>query len=147
MAEYAASASKDPSTKVGAVIIDEKRRIVSIGYNGFARGVEDTIERLEDRELKYRMIIHAERNALMFANRSVDGCTLYTWPFQPCTVCAALVIQSGIKRVVAPTSLNPRWMDDFKLSSALFGEANVTVNLIDLIPPDLGGMGIREVRI
>jgi dCMP deaminase len=67
MAVHVAKLSKDPSTKVGAVILDSKRRIVSGGYNGFPRGVEDSDERLNNRETKLRMTIHAERNALSFA--------------------------------------------------------------------------------
>lgn len=130
MAEYVSTASKDPSTKVGAIIVDSERRIVSCGYNGLPKGVEDTDERLNNRDLKYKLIIHGERNALLFANRSVDGCTLYTWPFMPCAACASMVIQKGISRVVAPYSENPRWTDEFKLSKELFFEANVELVLI-----------------
>ena len=72
-------------------------------------------KRLVDREQKYDIIIHAEKrlvdraNALMFAGKSVEGCTLYTWPFQPCSRCAGLIIQSGIKRVVSIKNNDPRW--------------------------------------
>jgi len=130
MADYVSSASKDPSTKVGAVIVDENRRIVSTGYNGLPQGVEDTDERLNNRELKYKLIVHGERNALLFAGRSVHGCTLYTTPFMPCSVCAGMVIQAGIKRVVAPYSDNPRWAEDFKLTEQLFSEAEVELVLL-----------------
>ena len=101
LAKLVGSWSKDPSTQVGAVIVDKDKRIVSIGFNGFPKGVEDSEKRLVDREQKYDIIIHAEANALMFAGKSVEGCTLYTWPFQPCSRCAGLIIQSGIKRVVS----------------------------------------------
>lgn len=130
MAEYISTASKDPSTKVGAVIVDENRRIVSCGYNGLPQGVEDTEERLNNRELKYKLIVHGERNALLFAERSVKGCTLYTTPFMPCSVCAGMVIQAGIKRVVAPYSDNPRWAEDFKLTEQLFSESEVELVLL-----------------
>lgn len=125
LAEYVSTASKDPSTQVGAVITDPKKRIVSMGYNGMPRGVTDTSERLQNRELKYKIIIHAERNALLFADRSLDACTIYTHPFAPCTVCAGLIIQSGIKRVVSLSNDNPRWIEDIKISAQLFSEAGV----------------------
>jgi dCMP deaminase len=125
LAEYVSTASKDPSTQVGAVIKDEKNRIVSMGYNGMPRGISDTVERLHNRELKYKVIIHAERNALLFADTSLDGCTIYTHPFAPCTVCAGLIIQSGITRVVSLKNDNPRWIEDIKISTELFAEAGV----------------------
>lgn len=129
LAEYVASASKDPSTKVGAVIVDSKRRIVSLGYNGLPAGIEDTEERLSNRELKYKLIVHAERNALLFSNSKVENCTIYTWPFMPCSSCASLIIQSGISRVVSLNSENPRWLEDFFLSTRLFSEASVDLVL------------------
>lgn len=131
MARYVSTASKDPSTQTGAVITDSKRRVLSVGYNGLAQGVEDLPERLNNRELKYKIIVHCERNALLFANRSLEGCTLYTWPFMSCSTCAAMVIQAGIKRCVAPWSDNPRWKDDFELSTQMFKEAGVEVTLMD----------------
>ena len=131
LAKYISSASKDPSTKVGAVIVDEDRRIVSLGYNGLPRGVIDSEERLNNRDLKYKLIVHAERNALLFARGSVKDCILYTYPMMPCAVCASMVIQSGIKKVVAPKSENPRWQADFELSQQLFAEAKVEVLLLE----------------
>lgn len=125
LAQYIAQWSKDPSTKVGAVIVDENNTIVSVGFNGFPRKVFDTTERLENRELKYKLIVHGEMNAITFAGRSLHDCTLYTWPFMPCSRCAGVVIQSGIKKVIAPYSDNPRWQDDFVLTRTMFSEANV----------------------
>ncbi len=127
-AEYVASASKDPSTKVGAVIIDENRRVVSVGYNGFPRGVDDKVERYDDRNKKYCMVVHAETNSILFANKSLVGCTIYTWPFMPCSRCATTIIQTGIVRVVAPIcskDLMERWGDDIALSRTMFQEAGV----------------------
>jgi dCMP deaminase len=131
LAEYVSTASKDPSTKVGSVIVDEERRVVSLGYNGFPRGVDDTEERLNNRDLKYRIIVHAERNSLLFARGPVKGCTIYTYPMMPCAVCASMIIQSGIKKVVAPRSDNPRWQSDIELSMQLFTEAGVQVEFVD----------------
>lgn len=129
LARFISLWSLDPSTKVGAVITN-KRRIVSVGYNGLPQGVSDTDERLNNRELKYKLVVHGEINALLFAERSVSGCTLYTFPFLPCSNCASQVIQAGIKRVVAPYNDNPRWVDSFKLSEELFEEAGVELLLL-----------------
>src|SRR5271157_2076986 len=136
LAQYVSTASKDPSTKTGAVIVDPKKRVVSVGYNGFARGVNDTPERLNDRETKYKMIVHCERNAVLFASRDLTGSTLYTWPFMSCAPCAAIVIQAGIARCVAPLSNNPRWAADFELSKEMFKEAGVALTLTEPVLDD-----------
>ena len=124
MARNAASWSKDPSTKVGAVIVDDDKRVISVGYNGFPKGVTDD-ERLHDREEKYKMIVHAERNALLFANKDVKNCNLHTYPFMPCSVCAGMVIQAGIKRVVTVKNNNDRWQKDFVVSRQMFKESEI----------------------
>jgi dCMP deaminase len=131
LSKFVAQWSKDPSTQTGSVITDANRRVISVGYNGLAQGVEDLPERLNNREIKYKIIVHCERNALLFANRSVEGCTLYTWPFMSCSTCASMVIQAGIKRVVAPWSDNERWIAEFELSKQMFKEAGVEVCLLD----------------
>lgn len=131
LARYVSNWSKDPSTKVGAIVTDSRNRQVSLGFNGLPIGVLDSEERLNNRELKYKMIVHAERNALLFARGSVEGCRLYTWPFMPCSVCAGMVIQSGIKEVVSIRSTNPRWMVDFGLSTMLFYESGVKLILLN----------------
>ena len=131
MAKHVSKLSKDPSTKVGAVIFDDKRRLVSAGYNGLPRGVNDTPERLRDRETKYKMILHAERNAMAFATAPLEGATLFcTHPC--CTQCAAQVIQMGIKHVCWPTpdkAFAIRWAEDIKLSMEMFNEAGVTTHV------------------
>ena len=116
--------SKDPSTKVGAVVVDEDRRIVSLGYNGFPFGISDD-KRLDNREIKYKMVVHAECNALLFSPEPPLGCTIYTYPFMPCPKCAGMIIQAGIDRVVSYESDNYRWKDDFNLSREMFKEAGV----------------------
>lgn len=130
LAEHIAQWSKDPSTKTGAVIVNPCNFIVSVGYNGFPQGVEDSPERLNDRELKYKIVVHCERNALLIAGERARGCRLYTWPFMSCVPCASMVIQSGITEVIAPPSNNPRWIEDFKLAQQLFAEASVTVKFL-----------------
>ena len=130
LAKLVGSWSKDPSTQVGAVIVDCNNRIISIGFNGFPKGVKDSEERLCNREVKYDIIVHAEANALMFANRSVEGCTLYTWPFQPCSKCAALIIQSGIKRVVSVVRDDNRWKKNFDIARQLFKESGIIMECV-----------------
>ena len=131
LTQHVSLLSKDPSTKVGAAIFDDKRRLISVGYNGFARGVEDSPKRLLDRETKYKMILHAERNAIAFATTSLEGATLFcTHPC--CTQCAAQVIQMGIEHVCWPTppsSFVERWAGDMTLSMEMFMEAGVTVHV------------------
>lgn len=133
MAEYVATASKDPSTRCGAVIVDRKRRVVAVGYNGLARGVTDDPARLHDRDTKLAMTVHAEVNAVLFAGRDLTGCTLYAVPFQTCSRCAAVVIQSGISRVVCPpcpAEKLDRWAADFMLAEAQFREAGVSLEFV-----------------
>jgi len=129
MADHMSLLSKDPSTKVGAVIFDNKRRLISGGYNGFPRGVHDTEDRLNDRETKYKMVLHAERNAIAFATAPLEGSTLFcTHPC--CTQCASQIIQMGIAHVCWPDpapEFAGRWADDMKLSSQMFEEAGVKV--------------------
>jgi dCMP deaminase len=131
LAKLVGSWSKDPSTQVGAVIVDDDHVVVSLGYNGFPRGVEDSEERLIDRDKKYDIIVHAEANALMFAKTSLEGCTLYTWPFEPCSRCAGLIIQSGITRVVSVVQNDERWKKNFMVARQLFNEAGIILEWIN----------------
>ena len=128
LANFVASWSKDPSTQVGAVIANSNtKRVVSMGFNGFPAGVEDTADRLGTREIKYEMVVHAESNALLFAGPAAEGCTLYVTPLPPCARCAVLIIQAGISRVVCPTpdkSKEP-WKSQSQISETMFGEAGV----------------------
>ena len=131
LAEHISNWSKDPSTQVGAVITHTRsKRVVSLGFNGFPAGVEDTRERLDDRGTKYEMVVHAEQNALMFAGDRAEGCTLYVHPLPPCARCAVMVIQAGIKRVVCdqPDFDHQRWGEAAKIADTLFREAGLGVN-------------------
>ncbi len=132
LAKLIGSWSKDPSTQVGAVIVDDKNRIVSVGYNGFPRGIKDLEKRLCNRAEKYDIIVHAEVNAIAFANKSVEGCTLYIDPFEPCSRCAGIIIQHGIKRVVSYKNKSDRWEKDFSISRKLFTEAGLIVDYYDV---------------
>jgi len=126
MAQLVSAWSKDPSTKVGAVIVDINNRVVSVGYNGFPKGISDDI-RLDNRETKYKMIVHAECNALLFAQRPLTECAIYTYPFIPCPKCASMIIQSGISRVVSYVNTNERWKEEFQLSRKILKEVNVSM--------------------
>lgn len=124
LAQIVAGWSKDDSTGVGAVIVSSDKRIVSIGFNGYPKGVDDTIL---SREQKIARTIHAEANALHFANRDVAGCSIYvTHP--PCSHCAAHIIQRGIARVftfVPDKHFMDRWAASLLESMKMFEEADV----------------------
>lgn len=138
LARFIAQWSKDPSTKVGCVIVDDMKRVVSTGFNGLASGVEDTIERLENRDIKYKMVVHAERNAIIDAKRNLTGMTAYVWPIMPCSECAAMIIQAGLGKVVAPSTDNQRLIEScrFDLTEQMFQEAEITLVQVD--PADVG---------
>ena len=104
VAILASKRSKDPSTQVGACIIDADRRILSTGYNGFPKGCSDDEfpwNRDESAgETKYQYVVHAELNAILNASgKKLAGSTLYVGLF-PCNECAKAIIQSGISEVV-----------------------------------------------
>jgi dCMP deaminase len=128
LAEHIGTWSYDPRTKLGAVIADDRNRIISIGYNGFPRGVADKLERYEDRTTKHLFVAHAERNALDNSPMSVEGCTLYV-PLLPCNECAKSIIQRGIAKVV---SYHPDREDTFNwdITQQMFHEAGVVLHLV-----------------
>lgn len=131
LARHVAEWSKDRSTKVGAVIVDDGKVVIAIGYNGFPRGVDDDIEIYHKRPLKYKWTEHAERNAIYNAVRkgvSTMGCTMYL-PWFPCMDCARAIVQSGISDVVVikPDFQDERWGDDFVNAYTLFNSCNVKI--------------------
>lgn len=135
LAREVSSWSKDPSSKIGAVAIGHKGQVLSQGYNGFARGIrEDLAPRWEDKEQKYKFIVHAEMNAIYnatYSGVSLDGSTLYIWGLPCCSDCAKGVIQVGIKRVVMPDLDYPeKWVESFKLSETMFNEAGVEYEFV-----------------
>lgn len=134
MAKFVSTRSKDPSTQTGAVIVRPDRSVAGVGYNGFPTGIEDTKERLENRNEKMRLIVHCEMNALISANEDVRGYTLYTYPFHSCNRCAVHMIQAGISRVVAPACPSDkvdRWQEELDRSIELFKEAGVEVDFVN----------------
>ena len=131
LAKHISEWSKDPSTKVGCVVVGPDREIRSTGFNGLPRGIEDNDERLNNREIKYPLICHAEENAIMHAARigiSLKNCTAYvTWP--PCTRCARSLIQAGVSTIIYPKDIEipDRWMEDFNLSLNMLKEAKINI--------------------
>ena len=103
VAKLSSMRSKDPSTKVGACIVNSEKRIIGIGYNGFPFGCDDD-QFPWDREgdyldCKYPYVVHAEPNAILNSTTKLDDATIYVTLF-PCNECAKLIIQSGIKEIV-----------------------------------------------
>jgi len=132
MARLVASWSKDPSTKCGAVITEGKC-VVSMGFNGYPKNVEDNAE--DARELKYAKVIHAELNAILHANRDLTNCTIYVVPLQPCSSCASVIIQSGITRVVSgiPKGTDEsRWLRSYEIADMMYKESGVTLTRIEI---------------
>lgn len=119
--------SKDPSTKVGAVVVGVNTGEIAIGYNGFPPGVADTEERLNDKPTKYAMIQHAERNVLDNARFDLRGAMLVTTMF-PCHECAKSIISRGIKTVACPPPLEREpWLTSSKWTREMFAESGVSL--------------------
>jgi dCMP deaminase len=136
MAYLVSMKSKDPSTRVGAVIVGEGHEIRSTGFNGFPRGVRDLQERYENRDYKYYACNHAEENAILHCARigvSAMGCTLYT-QWLPCSYCAKAIIQSGISTVVyhkefPGNSNSTRWQNSMNISNEMMLEAGIAIRV------------------
>lgn len=136
LAEHVSQWSKDPSTKVGAVLVEpSKKLVVGLGFNGFPRGVDDTPERLSDRDTKYRFVVHAEVNAILMAGERSRGSTLYVVPSFAipciCNECAKVAIQAGVKEIVGYTpspdaaERAKRWYSSLEAAKQMCDEAGV----------------------
>ena len=130
LAKQISTWSKDPSRKIGAVAVGSKGQILSQGYNGFPRGILDLPERYENREVKYKHVVHAEMNVIYnatFNGVSLDGASLYVYGLPVCNECAKGIIQVGIKRVVVYTdeAVPSIWTDAFALTWDMFKEAGI----------------------
>lgn len=130
LAEHVADWSKDPSTKVGCVLVNDKNQVVGMGYNGFPRGVEDHAGRYENRDIKYLMVQHAEANAVMNATESTDGVRAYV-THHPCSTCAGLLIQAGVASIIinpqGEGGLAERYRDSFNAARTMCKEAGVGI--------------------
>jgi dCMP deaminase len=131
IAEAVAALSKDPSTKVGALIIGPANEIRATGWNGFPRDVSDDPARWHDKPTKYKFVVHAEVNAICNAARSgvsTEGCSLLVTALHPCNECAKAIVQAGIRKVYAPLPEDEgRWATSFEVAGRIFGEAGVIV--------------------
>lgn len=125
MAKLCSSMSKDPSTKVGAVIVRPDKTVASTGFNGYPRGVKD--DDYQNRERKYQRIIHAEMNAILTARERLDGYSLFVWPLPPCDRCIPHIIQAGIQTLYVPKDFDPRWEKPCLEAQAMAFEAGIYV--------------------
>lgn len=136
LASEIATWSKDPNTQVGAVVVGSKGQILSQGYNGFPRGISDTTKRLNDRDIKLSLVVHAEMNAIFNATSngvSLEGSTIFIHGLPACSECAKGIIQVGIRKVVVSKQCieaRPHWNDSWNKSKAMFAEAGVAVFVI-----------------
>lgn len=124
--------SKD-SHKIGAIIVNENKQIISAGYNGFAKGIKDTNSRLNDKALKRELVLHAEENAILNSVRSTKDCIIYIYGYPPCVHCTNLIIQAGIKTICfynPNDSISDYWKENLKLAKKLTREAKI--DYIDL---------------
>lgn len=103
VASLASLRSKDPNTSVGACIVSDSKKILSIGYNGFPRGISDDDfpwnNEGEFLNTKYPYVVHAEANAILNATAPLNNSSIYVTLF-PCNECVKLIIQSGIKKII-----------------------------------------------
>ena len=130
MAKLVSTWSKDPSTKTGAVIVRPNGTVASVGFNGFPKKMPDSQELYDSREEKYSRIIHCEMNALIFSEGSLEGATLYTYPFLSCERCCVQMAQAGIVRFVAPRATEEqltRWAVPFEKMKKYCSEMGLTV--------------------
>ena len=131
--------SKDPSTKIGAVACKDKR-ILSMGYNGFPSGIEDTNDRLENKEQKYKFVVHGEMNCIYNATLngvSLKSATMYVYGLPICNECAKGIIQVGINRVVMCfTDASQKWQTSFLTSKTMFEESGIIMQHVEKIEND-----------
>jgi len=130
------SKSKDPRTKVGAVITGPHHEVRVTAFNGFPIGVQDLDERYNVRETKYKYMAHADGNAVCFAARNgtaVEGCTMYL-PWYPCSHCAKYIIQAGIIKVVIDARDFEKkeehwkaWKEDIDIAKTMLSESGVEI--------------------
>lgn len=140
LAKLTSDWSKDRSTKVGCVIVGTHNQVLSTGYNGFPRGVNDDIDERHQRPDKYLWTEHADRNAIYNAARhgvALEGSTMYL-PGSPCANCARAIIQSGIAVVVHAKDSEDflsRWADEIAVADIMLEEAGIDVRLVEYNGP------------
>lgn len=136
MAKEVSLWSKDPNTQVGAVAVGSKGQILSQGYNGFPRGILDSADRLNNRETKYKFVVHAEMNVIYnatYSGVSLNEAKLFVYGLPVCNECCKGIIQVGIKEVYVSQEcleLRPHWFESWMQSLDMFSEAGIKVYAI-----------------
>lgn len=133
LAETISKWSKDPSTKIGAIAVSDRGRVLATGFNGFPRGIADTPERYNDRETKLKYVVHAEAN--MIYNATASGVDLYdsevyVYGLPICSECAKALIQVGVKRVYVVNehvNKSERWIESWNLTKSMFDECGLEI--------------------
>lgn len=128
LCDHIAQWSKDRSSKFGCVIVDERQSVLSLGWNGFPRGIDDDKEERHERPAKYLWTEHAERNAIYNAASKgilLQGASLYVNGI-PCSDCTRAIIQTGIKRVIMKDLKLPNFISSQATSMEMLAEANIT---------------------
>jgi len=155
IASEIASWSHDPGTKVGCVLVQDRRMIAS-GYNGFPSTLSDSLELYKDRDYKLAVTVHAEANAILNAAKNgakTQSCTAYV-TFPPCSQCAASLIQAGVEKVVCPdpATAPERWRASFKLANEMLYQSGVKpfyyseddLQCLTEIAPSVGHTGLMD---
>ena len=139
LAQQYSSWSKDPSSRIGAIAVNPiTKQILSGGYNGFPRGIEDTVERLSDRPTKYKYVVHAEANMIYnatYTGVSLNGSHVYIYGLPICSECAKAIIQVGVKKVYMLDShviIASRWEESWKLTKDMFKESGIEIELLTI---------------
>jgi len=137
LTHWVSGKSKDRSTKVGAVIVDDDNTVISTGFNSFPRGVNDNVDSRHERPAKYQWTEHAERNAIYNAARQVLKGTTLVLQYAPCPCCDCTrgVIQSGIKKIIVPKGAwfpgVGEWTESLAVAKQMLDEAGVEVEEVD----------------
>jgi dCMP deaminase len=132
LCDLVAGWSKDRSSKFGCVIVNDRQSVLSLGWNGFPRGIDDEVESRHERPEKYLWTEHAERNAIYNAAGMgvvLAGATAYV-DGVPCSDCARAIIQSGIRRVVMTDKFLDTFAESQQTSLEMFAEAGIETSLI-----------------
>ena len=133
IAEAVAQKSKDPSSKMGCVIVDQNKRVVSLGYNGMVQGADESKMTMSERPMKYYFAIHSEMNAVLFAHQPLEGCTLYN-RVATCENCLKYCLQAGIKRFVYKQFRVNSYKSDPSKSMTNYESDEAVVRLLAAMP-------------
>ncbi|MCK6595734.1 MAG: dCMP deaminase family protein [Bacteriovoracaceae bacterium] len=141
-AMIAAFKSKDPATKVGSVFVDQNNHQITMGYNGFIAGIDETkLPWGKDRSVglehqKYGYVVHSEANAILHATRSLEGAKAYVTLF-PCNECAKLIASSKVKEVIFLSDKH-RDTEENRIAKKIFELSGVSYRKLDFRPEILG---------